>query len=185
MVAPAKKMKVFGFSVPRFVPLLVGVCGLFLATASKIPAESDDPTGEALAVAKTWMAQIDAGQYEAGYADAGDALHERVAEDRWVLVLKTLRTPLGEIVSRRQTSHIYKPNGYEKDEGEFVVISYDTSLTKLPQAMEVVVLKREGGRWRPAGYNIGPKPVADDGSTPPSASQTETHTDPHVKPQGQ
>jgi len=51
----------------------------------------------------------------------------------------------------------------------------------------LVVLKWDGGKWRGAGYNAGPKATPDDGSTPqpPPSSTTETHTEEHVKPQPQ
>ena len=113
-------------------------------------------------------------------------MHDKVPQDRWEEVLKALRIPWGPVVSRKQISHIYKPNGYEKSEGEFLVITYDTSFKELSPARETVVLKWEDGKWRGAGYNAGPKPPPDDGSVPtPPPPTTEIHTDPHVKSQPQ
>jgi hypothetical protein len=110
-------------------------------------------------------------------------MHDKVPQDRWEKVLKALRIPWGPAVSRKQVSHVYKPNGYEGSEGEYLVITYDTSFQKLGSATEVVVLKWEDGKWRGAGYNAGPPSSPEDNSAPPMPiSTTETHTESHVKP---
>jgi Protein of unknown function (DUF4019) len=163
---------------------VAGMLCLFLASMPKVLASAEDQIDNALVVSKTWMALIDAGQYDDSYAFGCGAMHDKVPQDQWTLLLKTLKTLYGPVVNRKPLSHIYKPNGYEGDEGEFMVITYDTSFQKLSSAMEVVVLKWEGGKWRGAGYNAGPKPSPDDGSAPPPASSsTETHTDSHVTPE--
>ena len=72
------------------------------------------------------------------------------------------------MVSRHQLSHVYKPDGFEGAEGEFLVITYDTAFQKLPTATELVVLRWEDGQWRGAGYNAGPKSTND--ALPPDTS---------------
>jgi hypothetical protein len=129
------------------------------------------------------VAQIDAGQYDESYAFGCGAMHDKVPQDRWVMVLKALRMPFGPVVSRKQISHIYKPNGVPGLEGECMVITYDTSFQHLSPATEEVVLKWEDGKWRGAGYKAGAKASPDEESAPPpSSSPTEIHTDSHVKP---
>ena len=166
--------------------LLAGVFCLLFAATPKVFASAEDQIDEALAASKTWVALIDAGQYDESYAFGCGAMHDKVPQDRWEEVLKALRIPWGPVVSRKQISHVYKPNGYEGTEGEFLIITYDTSFQKLSPATETVVLKWEDGKWRGAGYNAGAKPSPDDNSTPPpSSSTTETQTQEHVKPQPQ
>jgi hypothetical protein len=160
-------------------------CFLF-ATMPKVLASAEDQIDNALVASKTWVAQIDAGRYDESYAFGCGAMHDKVPQDRWAQVLKALRTPWGPVLSRKQLSHIYKPNGYEGSEGEYMVITYDTSFKRLGAAKEVVVLKWEDGKWRGAGYNAGAQSSPDDGSAPPSPpSTTETHTESHVKPNPQ
>jgi hypothetical protein len=165
---------------------VAGMLCLFIASMPKVLASAEDQIDQALAVSKTWMTQIDAGQYDDSYTFGCDAMHDKVPQDRWAAVLKALRTPWGPVVSRKQISHIYKPNGYEGTGGEYMVITYDTTFKRLGDATEVVVLRWEGGKWRGAGYNAGAKmSPEDDSATPPDSSATETHTDSHVKPQPQ
>jgi hypothetical protein len=168
------------------VLFLAAISGFLFAAMPKVLASAEDQIDNALVASKAWVAQIDAGQYDESYAFGCSAMHDRVAQDRWMQVLKVLRAPWGPVVSRNQISHIYKPNGYQGSEGEFMVITYDTSFKQLNSATEVVVLKWEDGQWRGAGYNAGAKLPPDDGSTPPPPpNPTETHTDAHVKPKPQ
>jgi hypothetical protein len=167
----------------KSVLFLAAVCGFLFAAMPKVLASAEDQIDNALVASKAWVAQIDAGQYEESYAFGCGAMHDKVPQDRWMEVLKALRTPWGPVVSRKQISHIYKPTGWQGSEGEFMIITYDTSFQQLSAATEVVVLKWEDGRWRGAGYNAGAKASPeDDSATPPPSNPTETHTDAHVKP---
>ncbi len=160
--------------------LFAALATLALITAPKaIASSNDDPSVAALAASKSWISLIDAGNYTESYAFACGAMHEKVAEDRWELILKALRAPWGRVADRQQISHVYKPNGFEGTEGEFMVITYDTTFAKALEATEVVVLKKEDGEWRGAGYNAQLK---QDNNNPDSQTQpvTEVHTNEHV-----
>jgi len=130
----------------------------------------------AIATAQAWVAQIDAGLYDQSYAESSAAMQEKVSQEKWDVVLKTLRPPWGGVVSRVETSHVLKPDGLEGLSGECVVITYDTAFKKLDPAMEVVVLKWEGGKWRGAGYNVGPKPLSPGEAPIPPQSLPQTDT---------
>jgi hypothetical protein len=182
MTSQGKKMKSARPPAFKSILFLAAIFGFILAAMPKVLASAEDQIDSALATSKAWVAQIDAGKYDDSYAFGCGAMHDKVPQDRWAKVLKALRTPWGPVVSRKQISHIYKPNGFEKSEGEFMVITYDTSFQRLASATETVVLKWEDGKWRGAGYQAGPKAPPDNGSTPPSpAPTTETHTEPHAK----
>jgi hypothetical protein len=164
------------------LPILLVVLTLLATAMPRGFGSAEDHEQEALVASKNWIAQIDAGNYEESYAFTCDALRDKVPIDHWVDVLKSLRTPWGSVASRKQTSHIYKPNGVHGLSGECMVITYDTMFQKMPNATEEIVLLWDDGKWRGAGYNAGPKPT-DDAAAPPSDSSTETHTEPHVKPE--
>ena len=164
---------------------LTGVACLLIAATPHALASAEDQIDAAVTASKAWVSQIDAGQYDDSYSFACDEMHDKVKQDQWVLVLKGLRTPWGPVVSRKQISHIYKPNGVPGLEGECVVVTYDTSFRNLDSAKEEVVLKWEGGKWRGAGYTAGPQAQANDGSAPPPVDPTEVHTETNVKPQPQ
>jgi len=131
----------------------------------------------ALAAAKDWVAEIDAGKYEQSYDEGCVALHNKVAHDEWLTVLKALRPSLGPLVSRKVASTNYKPDGYEGLQGECVVIAYNTVFAKMPSELEVVVMKREDGKWLGAGYNAQPQQAVQEDQPPPQASTTTQQQD--------
>jgi len=178
-------MKSTRLSVFKFMLFFAGIGCLLFAGMPQAHASAENQIDAALAASKGWIAQIDAGQYDDSYSFACDEMRDKVKEDRWVVVLKGLRAPWGPVVSRKQLSHVYKPNGVPGLEGECVVITYDTSFKNLETGWEEVVLKWEDGKWRGAGYNAGAKATPDDGSTPPPVNPTEIHTETNVKPQPQ
>ena len=169
--------------MPRVLQVTIfcaAILGLLLTAAPAAFASAEDHVNDGLSVSQSWVGQIDKGLYDDSYASASGEMHDKVPQDHWALILKTLRAPWGPIKNRQQLSHVYKPNGYEGAEGEFLVITYDSSFQKLDEAKEVVVLRWEDGKWRPAGYNAGPvgHPDQNGGDQPPNS--TEVHTDQHV-----
>jgi hypothetical protein len=165
------------------VVFVATVCLAFAAT-SRVHASAEDQVDQAVAVSRNWVGEIDAGKYEDSYSFTCDETRNRFPEDRWVDVLKALRSPWGAMINRQQLSHIYKPNGVPGLEGECMVITYKTAFKNLAPATEVVVLKWEDGKWRGAGYNAGR--TSDTGTVAPASnSTTETHTENHWRAQPQ
>ncbi len=163
--------------------MAMAACAGFLlaAVAAKSQAEpTDSNSSEALAAAKAWLAQIDAGHYLDSYTAGCIAFHEKVPQDKWLTVLKTIRQPQGNLVSRKETGHTYKPDGFEGLDGQCMIVTYDTSFKNLAVAIEQVVVKKENGAWRGAGYIVGPKPSTDATPNAPPAPTTEIQTQPHT-----
>jgi hypothetical protein len=155
--------------------LIFCVLGWTGATAAPLGASTEDPAAikAALASAQEWLAEIDAGHFDQSYAEGCLAFHNKVSRAEWDTVLKSLRMPLGPVINRKFANYSYHPDGYEGLEGECMVITYNTSFSKLPSDLEVVVLKHEDGQWRGAGYNAQPQGEAESDSPPPADAQTE------------
>ncbi len=132
--------------------LLLGLAGMLRAN----PAD-DNRTRDALAAAQLWLAKIDANKVEDSYADGCTAFHNKVSMQQWITVLNALRPSIGTMTSRKELSAEDKPDGFEGLEGDCVVIKYDSVFSVIGQALEVVVMKREDGQWRGAGYNVQPE----------------------------
>ncbi len=154
---------------------------LMLATGGLIPlsraADSGDiSTREASAAAQAWLTEIDAGKYEQSYDEGCTAFHNKVTQSQWITVLKALRPGLGGLVNRTETKATYRPEGIEGLDGECMVITYNTSFSKMNSETEIVVLKREDGKWRGAGYNAQPQQPAAADQEPPDATTTSSTT---------
>jgi hypothetical protein len=145
-------------------------------------ADDSDRFAAARPIAHAWLGDIDSGNYDQSYTEAGDALHQKVPQDHWVKILKTERPLLGRLVSRQEVTHSYRPDGLEGAEGEFIVLGYRSAFETKPSELEYVVLKHEFGGWRCVGYDFGPDPAAasgsDDGTAPTTTTTTETLTPP-------
>jgi serine/threonine-protein kinase len=155
------------------------LAGFFTASPvlSAEPTENSAQLSSAVNSAQAWLGQIDAGKYDDSYAEGCVAFHNKVTHEEWLTVLKALRPSLGSVVSRKLANHVYHPDGFQGLEGECMVLTYNTVFSKMPADIETIVLKREGGRWRGAGYNAQPMavPPADADSPPPADAQTEVH----------
>ena len=157
--------------------VLAGISSLLFASGRPVLAASDNFSDEALAAAKAWIAQIDAGEYIESYNATCDEFRQKVTQDKWVLVLKAFRPSFGTVVSSREVSHVFKENGVKGLDGECVVITYDTSFSRLHNGYEEIILKLEDGKWRGALYEAGPKPSAQPASNqPPPEVQTEVES---------
>ncbi len=163
-----------------YVIAFAAALGLLLVTAPPASASAENHIDEGLAVSQSWVGMIDSGDYDNSYNIASGEMHDKVKQDRWDIILKALRSPWGPLVNRQQLSHIYKPNGYEGTEGEFLIVTYQTAFKKMDVVSEIVVLRWEDGKWRGAGYNAAPQgtAVTDD---PNQGSPTEVQTQQHVK----
>jgi hypothetical protein len=144
----------------------------FLALPLAARADDDSQYTDAINIAHTWLGEIDAGNYDQSYTDAGSALHDKVPQDTWVKILRTERPLLGKVVSRQVISHEAHPDGLEGAPGNFLVIGYRTAFDTKPDELEYVVLKRDFGGWRCVGYDFGPEQVQNNPDEGPNTTTT-------------
>jgi hypothetical protein len=156
------------FPLRSFAWITAGLLALPLAAR----ADDDSQYTDAINIAHTWLGEIDAGNYDQSYTDAGSALHDKVPQDTWVKILRTERPLLGKVVSRQVISHEAHPDGLEGAPGNFLVIGYRTAFDTKPDELEYVVLKRDFGGWRCVGYDFGPEQVQNNPDEGPNTTTT-------------
>ena len=155
--------------------LLIALAAALALMGNHARADDPDTTAEALAAAKDWLQEIDAGHYVESYQQGCVAFHNKVSQDQWVTILRALRPALGTVISRKETGYSYHPDGVEGCPGECMVVTYKTSFSKVAEDLEVIVMKREDGQWRGAGYNAQPQSIDVAPGAPQSVeSQTDT-----------
>jgi hypothetical protein len=175
------------FRVRLLLAATFAICLALFAAPRAHASTASQSVDQALAAAKAWVAQIDAGKYEDSYSFTCDEVQRKVAADRWADILKTIRAPWGSMVTRHQLSHVYQPNGikgHKPIDGECMVIIYSTNFKNYANVTEEVDLKWQDGQWRGAGYTAGvvPDENASDADNN-NNGQTEVQTQEHVKPQ--
>jgi len=121
------------------------------APAAPKPA-SEAPASETAAVqaARQWLALTDKSDWNGSWNATGQAFKSLNTSDRWAEVSRSVRTPLGALVSRELIGEEYvpaPPYGYQ-------VVKFRTSYANKAGAIETLSLVREGEEWRVVGVTI-------------------------------
>jgi hypothetical protein len=155
----------------RAALLLTGAFLFCLPGPLKADPADTARTAPAVAAAQQWIAEIDTDKVDESYDQGCTAFHNKVTRQQWITVLRALRPSIGHVSKRTEQSADYKPDGFEGMEGECVVIKYATTFSVIGPATEVVVMKREDGAWRGAGYNVQPQLQQPDQNPPAPSDQ--------------
>ncbi|MGA3171529.1 MAG: M56 family metallopeptidase [Chthoniobacteraceae bacterium] len=122
----------------------------------------DGATQTAVPAMKTWLHEIDQGQYAQSWTDASPFFKKAITSDGWVAASKSVRDPLGQCTSRVLASALHQtdvpgPTGVIK--GDFVVAQFRSTFQNLAYAVETVSFEKiPDGSWKAAGYYIKPGP---------------------------
>jgi len=134
--------------------LCLAIVGLVLSGITAM-ASDYEKEASAVAVAEKWLATVDAGKYAASWQEAAEFFRNTVTEEEWEQLMKTGRKPLGELISRKMKSKIYKTSLPGAPEGEYVVIQFATSFMNKKKTIETVTpMIDKDGKWRVSGYYI-------------------------------
>ena len=102
-----------------------------------------------------WLGLIDDGNYDASWEEAADIFKNAVTKQQWVDMAKTVRQPLGKVISRRVMSKTPTKTVPGGPDGEYVVIQFKTSFENKADAIETVTpMLDKDGIWRVSGYYI-------------------------------
>ena len=109
----------------------------------------------AVVAAQKWLALIDADNYADSWNEAAGYFRAAVNQEKWEQSLQAVRTPLGEIISRKVKSKSYQTSVPGAPDGEYVIIQFQTSFQNKKSAIETVTpMLDKDGQWRVSGYFI-------------------------------
>ena len=135
--------------------LLAAATALFLLIPCPAHAEDADGVAKATAVATSWLALTDAGQYQESWKQASSLFRASVTNTDWQSALQAARVPIGALKGRTIKYAKYTRALPGAPDGEYVVIQYDSSFENKAAAVETVTPYREkDGSWRVSGYFI-------------------------------
>ena len=116
---------------------------------------SPKPENLAQKSAESWLALTDSGKYAESWQEASTSFKAAVTQDQWLSALKSVRMPLGKVLSRKFKSANYTKTLPGAPDGEYVVIQYDTSFENKKDSVETIVpMLDKDGKWRVSGYFI-------------------------------
>lgn len=126
-----------------------------LLAANVTVADNDDAIGFAEAAAGSWLKLADQSEFEDTWLQASSLFQGAISQMDWQRALGAARTPLKELVSRNRVSAEFYETLPGAPDGEYVVLTFNSSFTKKSAAVETVtVMKDEDGSWRVSGYFI-------------------------------
>tara|TARA_Y100000296_G_scaffold35395_1_gene41025 strand:+ start:839 stop:1237 length:399 start_codon:yes stop_codon:yes gene_type:complete len=101
-----------------------------------------------------WLKVVDAGRYGESWDQAAPFFKKSVSRRNWEQALNQVRTPLGGLVSRNvkdAKEYLSLPG---VPDGEYVVITLNSSFDKKKSAIETITLSNVEDTWRVIGYFI-------------------------------
>jgi hypothetical protein len=145
------------------LPLFFTVVLAMVSACSPSPmAEDDDASTSAVAegldpavleAAETWLAMVDADDYQGSWEATGALFREEVSPEQWHESMTQVREDMGAVTERRLHEHTLETIMPGVPEGEYMMLEYRSVFEKQPQGAELVVcMKDEDGAWRVVGY---------------------------------
>lgn len=135
----------------RFLVPFFFVLSLFGAYA--VAGQSHERSAQQ--AAESWLALTDSGKFAESWEQAGEIFRAAVAKDQWIRTVSAVRTPLGNLLSRRLKNVRYTTTLPGAPDGQYVVIQYDTVFERKKEAVETITpMLEKDGKWRVSGYYI-------------------------------
>lgn len=131
---------------------------LLLALCLLVPAayaDEKEEVAKAQRAAAAWLALTDGGKYAESWDSAAALFKAAITKPDWEKALKSARSPLGVLKSRKLKSATFARSLPGAPAGEYVVIQFDARFENKAAAIETVTPMREkDGSWRVSGYYI-------------------------------
>lgn len=119
------------------------------------PKAQQEPEDLAQKSTEAWLALTNSGKYAESWDKAAQSFKNAVSRDQWVSQIKSVRTPLGNVQSRKLKSATYTKTLPGAPAGEYVVIQYETNFENKASSIETLApMLDKDGKWRVSGYYI-------------------------------
>ncbi|MBX7491837.1 DUF4019 domain-containing protein [Qipengyuania sp. 1NDW9] len=107
------------------------------------------------AEALEWLALVDAGDWDASFAEAGRTFRDPNTATTWREASEMARVPLGEVKERTTlTVGLVQTDADGRENLEQAIVRFATSFENRKEAIETVTLEEDNGKWRVVGYLI-------------------------------
>lgn len=128
--------------------------GLILSVLTAFAADSKKEAA-ALSAAEKWLTLVDNQKYTESWREAATSFRNAVQPKQWEHSMYAVREPLGNLISRKVKTKVYKSSLPGAPDGEYVVIQFHTSFENKKAAVETVTpMLDKDGIWRVSGYYI-------------------------------
>lgn len=118
------------------------------------PASSGESDSAGAHAAEEWAKLIDAQRWGESWQASGSLFRAQLTEAGWTAEVQPLRQQLGAVASRSLKSVSSATSLPGAPAGEYKIVQFATAFANKPDAVETVVLAREGSAWKVNGYFI-------------------------------
>lgn len=115
-------------------------------------SSASDKTGTA--AAEAWAKLLDGQRWGESWKASATLFKSKITEAGWVSTIQPLRSQLGPVSSRSLKSVTSANTLPGAPDGDYKIVQFDTAFAKKSDAVETVVLTREGTAWVVGGYFI-------------------------------
>jgi hypothetical protein len=142
--------------------LILGAILLASAPGARQPDTLSEPSGGNQAAAsrslgadsaRAWVSLVDDQDWSGSWRAAGVLFQSQMPETRWPSVIRPVREPLGQVMSRSFRAVTKATSLPGAPDGEYEVIEFQTRF-HAREAVETVVVAREHSGWKVDGYFI-------------------------------
>jgi hypothetical protein len=134
---------------------------LTLATSLSAYAQGIDTTkvvAEAQVSARAWLVLVDQTSYGVSWDSAAAVFRSAIARPDWEQAVLQARAPFEPFGARKLLRSTFATSLPGAPQGEYVVLQYETRVSKDRIVVETVTPKKEpDGRWRVSGYFVRPR----------------------------
>ena len=104
--------------------------------------------------ARTWVLLLDQQRWSESWDAAGALFKSQMPKGRWASTIQPVRQPLGQMSSRTVRSAAKASSLPGAPPGDYEIVEFKTNFSQKRDAIETVVLAREGSSWKIIGYFI-------------------------------
>lgn len=125
--------------------------------SSTSPSASSNDAAPAVALesGQACLTLLDSGSYSKAWEGVAATMQSTMSQTDFDKGMQSIRAPLGKIVSRDLKSQKHKTRLPGLPDGDYWVVSYNTTFENKPNVAETLVLALgQDGSWKVAGYSL-------------------------------
>jgi len=135
------------------IHLVLIIAAVFMIIYPILNEKPDAEKAEkATAVAMEFLDLIDAEKYAESWQMAAGMMKEKVTEKDWIEKLTKARGFSGALVERSMKSTSYSLTVPDGPDGEYILLTFNSSYQRVEKAIELVNVMVEDGHWKVVAY---------------------------------
>lgn len=146
-------MKAFPYHVLGIV-LLMCLASAGVASAQHEPAKPKDAEKQAERAGVEWLRLLDNNDMDAVWDRTSPQLRQAVSREQFKEQMQRMREGLGPIITRRLDNATYRTRVAGGEDGQFVVLVFNSRFTDQGRAREMLTMHYNDGDWSVAGYFV-------------------------------